>query len=47
MVGVSKLLEWSRIDSSLTKILKAKIVCKVCNYELNCVQMSHVRVKQV
>ena len=36
MVEVSKLLEWLRIDSSLT-IRSIKIVCKVCNYELNCV----------
>ena len=42
MVGVSKLLEWSRIDSCL--IIKGKnLFCKVCNYELNCVQMSHVK----
>ena len=36
MVGDSKLLEWLRIDSSLT-IRGKQIVCKVCNYELNCV----------
>ena len=37
MVEVSKLLEWSRIDSLTIK--GKKIVCKVYNYELNCVKM--------
>ena len=37
MVWVSKLLEWSRMNSSLT-IKGKKLFCKVCNYQLNFVQ---------